>query len=197
MRKAHVIGLAVLFVAVQLAVTPAMAGTHAHSRTGFLIGLGFGLGNAGAEVQGLNPDRANSGSGNFRLGWALNERVTVGLENTVWIKEFDGSGLPGTSLKMTGTVTAAAVTVFPHNMGFYLRGGIGVATGKAEITSGALTINDTETGFGTLLAFGYEWRLAQKFAFGPQFQYAYLNIGGTGTDSVDFVSFTAQATWYW
>ncbi len=197
MRKAHVIGLVLVFITVQFVALPALAGTHAHSRTGLMMGFGFGWGNAGAEVQGLNPDRANSGSGNFRLGWALNGRVTIGLENTAWIKEFDVSGVPAANLKMTGTVTTFAVTVFPHNMGFYLRGGLGVATGKAEITSGSFTFDDTETGFGALAAFGYEWRLTQKFALGPQFQYAYLNIDGDGTDSVDFVSLTVQATWYW
>ena len=89
MRKAHVIGLVLVFITVQFVALPALAGTHAHSRTGLMMGFGFGWGNAGAEVQGLNPDRANSGSGNFRLGWALNDRVTIGLENTAWIKEFD------------------------------------------------------------------------------------------------------------
>lgn len=196
MRKVHVIGLALLFIGVQFAAVPALAGQHAHSRTGFLIGFGFGWGNAGAEVQGLNPDRANSGAGNFRLGWALNERVTIGLENTTWIKDYDVSGTTA-DLKLTGTVTAFAVTVFPHNLGFYLRGGIGVATGTAEITSGGFTFDETETGFGALASFGYEWRLTPKFTLGPQFQYAYLNIDGDGTESVDFVSLSAQATWYW
>ena len=196
MRKAHVIGLAFLVLAVQFVAAPALAGNHAHARDGFYLGLGLGWGNAGAEVQGLNPDRANSGSGNFRLGWALNERVTVGLENTTWIKDYDISGT-GANLELTGTVTTFAVTVFPHNIGFYLRGGIGVATGSAKITSGSFTFDDTETGFGALASFGYEWRLTPKFALGPQFQYAYLNIDGDGTESVDFVSLTAQATWYW
>ncbi|MFQ5511143.1 MAG: outer membrane beta-barrel protein [Candidatus Krumholzibacteriia bacterium] len=196
MRKVHVVGLAVLVLVAQLLATPALAGSHAHSRNGFLLGLGLGWGNAGAEVQGLNPDRANSGSGNFRLGWALNDRVTIGLENTAWIKDFEIAGTTA-DLRMTGTVTAFAVTVFPHNMGFYLRGGIGVATGAAKITSGNFTFDGTETGFGALASFGYEWRLAAKFALGPQFQYAYLNIDGDGTNSVDFVSLTGQATWYW
>ena len=194
MRKSSVIVIAVVAMALQFAAVPAFADEH--SRDGFFIGFGLGWGNAGAEVSGPDPDRANSGSGNFRLGWAVAPNVAIGLENSSWIKSYDIAGT-STDLKLTGTVTTFALTYWPGNMGLYMRGGMGVATGTAEFTQGSASVSETEVGLGGLAALGYEWRLTEKFALGPQFQYAFLNIEGDGTESVDFVSLTAQMTWYW
>jgi hypothetical protein len=197
MRKVLLIAFVATLAALQFAVSPAVAGKYAHSRDGFFIGFGLGLGNAGANLNGLDPDRENSGTGNFRLGWAIANNTTLGLESSSWMKTYGNIDGAGTDLKLTGTVTTFALTYFPQNIGFYLRGGLGVATGTAKLENGVLSISDTETGLGLLGALGYEWRLTQKFALGPQFQYAYLNIGGDGTESVDFVSATLQMTWYW
>jgi hypothetical protein len=147
-------------------------------------------------VQGLDPERANSFSGNFRLGWAVADNLTIGLESSTWLKDYD-IGNTTADLRLTGTVTTFAAAVFPGNMGLYMRGGVGVATGRAEISDGNITFDETETGLGLLGAVGYEWRLTPKFALGPQVQYAFLNIEGDGTDHVDFLSLTAQLTWYW
>lgn len=174
----------------------ASAGENSHNRAGFFIGFGAGWGSAGADFEGIDPNREASFAGNFRFGWAVNQNITIGLENTSWSKDYNISEL-SSELRLTGTVTTFAMTFFPQNQGFYMRGGLGVATGKARIESAGFSFEDTETGFGLLAATGYEWRLTGKFALGPQVQYAYLNIDGDGTKSVDFLSVTAQATWYW
>lgn len=196
MTRSMRIGLILFVIACPFVVTSAFAGEHQPNRTAFFIGLGGGWANAGAEVQGVSTDRENSFSGNFRFGWAVMDNMTVGLESSSWVKEYDLEGT-GFDLKMTATVTTFAATYFPHNMGFYFRGGLGFATGKAELSNGSTTIGETETGVGWLAASGYEWRLTEKFALGPQVQYAFLDIGGDGTDSVDFVAMTLQANWYW
>ena len=185
----------VVFMAATFAAAPAVAGSHSHARTGFYLGFGLGWGNAGADLSGLDPDRENSGSGNFRFGWALAPNVTLGLESSTWLKNYDITGTTA-EVRLTGTVTALALTYFPSNVGAYIRGGIGVATGSVRIEDSGFSFDDTETGFGGLVALGYEWRLTPKFALGPQLQYAYLNIDGDGTESVDFVSATVQLNWY-
>ena len=197
MRMSTRLAIALVALVVHFAAAPAMAGNHEHSRSGFYLGLGLGWGNAGAEINGTeDPDRANSGSGNFRFGWSVADNLTLGLESTSWFKNYDIEGI-NADLSLTGTVTALALTYFPGNMGLYMRGGMGIATGTVEVTQGTASVSETETGLGWLGALGYEWRFTEKFALGPQFQYAYLNIEGDGTEKVDFVSLTAQATWYW
>jgi hypothetical protein len=187
----------VAILCIVLAVSPAAAGTHEQSRTGFFIGFGAGWGNAGTEVALFGDvDRENSVSANFRLGWAVSDNATIGLESTTWLKEYD-IGAFGADMQLTGTVTAFALTYFPQNMGLYFRGGVGLGAASAQIESGTISFEDTEVGLGLLGAVGYEWRLTSKFALGPQVQWAYMNIDGDGMESADFVSLTAQATWYW
>jgi hypothetical protein len=180
-----------------LSTSPAAAGTHPPNRNGFFIGFGAGWGNAGTEVTLFDAgDRENSVSANFRLGWAISDNATLGLESTTWLKQYDVAIFAG-DMRLTGTVTAFALTYFPQNMGLYFRGGVGLAAASAEFNSGALSFEDTELGLGLLGAVGYEWRITPKFAIGPQAQWAYMDIEGDGLESADFVSLTAQATWYW
>jgi hypothetical protein len=44
---------------------------------------------------------------------------------------------------------------------------------------------------------GYEWRLTQKFALGPQVEFVYLNIGGDLVDTANFFDATLGFNWYW
>ena len=177
-----------------VAVSPATAASQ--DRTGFFIGLGAGWGNMGADLESFATDRENSVAGNFRLGWAVTNSVAIGLETSTWAKKYAIGGT-GTDLNLLATVTTFAVTVFPGNMGLYARGGLGFATARQELQGGGVSVSNTENGLGLLAAVGYEWRLTKKFALGPQAQWAYLNIGDQGINSADFVSLTAQATWYW
>jgi len=195
MRKTHVLILGIL-IAAQIVAAPALAGTHEANRTGFFIGFGAGWGNAGADYQGLDADRENSVSGNFRLGWAASDQLTIGLETSGWTKKYDITGTSA-DLTLTATVTTMAVTYFPANMGLFLRGGVGVASGRVNISDSTIDITNSDTGLGLLAATGYEWRLTQKFALGPQLQYTYLGLDGDDTEKVEFVSLTAQLNWYW
>jgi hypothetical protein len=196
MSRLFVILAVAVLVASSFAIGPAAADTHPHARTGFFIGFGLGWGNAGANFAGaVDGERENSGSGNFRLGWAVAPSVTLGLENTSWVKNYAVDST--TDLKLTTTATTFAATFFPQNVGVYLRGGIGVATATAKFEGGGLSVSDTEYGLGLLGSVGYEWRLTSKFALGPQLQWTYLNIDDSVMESIDFFSATAQATWYW
>jgi hypothetical protein len=149
----------------------------------------------GADLGSLEADRQNSVSGNFRFGWAVANNLALGLEATSWSKNYDIA--TNQDLNLTASVTTFALTYFPGNMGFFVRGGLGFSAARTELRSGSSSVDHTENGLGFLGAVGYEWRLTEKFALGPQAQWAYLNIEDQVLDSVDFVSLTAQATWYW
>ncbi|MDH3217335.1 MAG: porin family protein [Candidatus Krumholzibacteria bacterium] len=197
MTRTLVLALCLVAVTAAAVTTPAMAGVYPQSRTGFFIGFGLGWGNAAAKLgQSPDPDRANSVSGNLRFGWSVAQTVAIGLEASSWAKNYDVEGT-NLDLNLTGTVTTFAVTYFPGNMGLFLRGGLGFSTASVKLQGGGASFEEVETGAGFLAAAGYEWRLTEKFALGPQAQWAYLKIDQEGLDSVDFVSITAQATWYW
>ncbi len=179
-------------------ITPGLAGAkqYPHKRDGFLLGLGVGIGSAGADVSIVeNLDRETDVIGSFRIGWALVERLTLAFEFNVWRNEFRGD--IATDVTWTFTLSTISATLFPGNVGFFIRGGIGVGTSSAELSQGGAKVSDTEAGLGFLAAAGYEWRVTETMAVGPQVDFAYLNINGTITESVDFISLGAQATWYW
>jgi hypothetical protein len=196
MTRSLLLLVCLVTVGTVVAVPAAMAGEHPQSRTGFFVGLGLGWGSLAADIGSLETDRENSVSGNFRFGWSVANNVAIGLEATSWTKRYDVAAT-NLQLDLTATVTAFAVTYFPGNMGLFVRGGLGFGTAREKLEGGGLSLEETENGLGLLGAVGYEWRLTEKFALGPQAQWAYLDIGEQGLDSVDFVSLSAQATWYW
>ena len=196
-----------IFVAIVLLVMmlalPVLAGTHAPNRTGFFIGFGIGGGSAAAEpgagaasLGAGDVDRESGGSGNFRFGWAISDRATLGLENTSWLKSYDVSGT-NIDATITLNVTTFAVTYFPSNVGFYLRGGLGFGTAAVKWEQGGASVEGNTVGIGFIAATGWEWRLTQKFALGPQLQYAYIGVDDQELKTADFASLTAQMTWYW
>ena len=195
MTRSLVLSLCLAVVVSSAIVSPAMAGDHPHARAGFFIGLGAGWGNMGVDLGSPDADRQNSVSGNFRFGWSVMDNLAIGLESSSWTKNYDVDAT--TDLSLLANVTTFAMTFFPGNMGMYLRGGLGFSSARAEFKSGGVEIGQTEYGLGLLGAIGYEWRLTEKFALGPQAQWAYLNIDDQALQNVDFMSLTAQATWYW
>ncbi len=178
-------------------ITPGLAGAkqYPHKRDGFLLGLGVGIGSAGADVSIVeNLDRETDVIGSFRIGWALVERITLALDFNVWRNEFRGD--IATDVTWTFSLSTVSATVFPGNVGFFIRGGIGVAAASAELNQGGGKVSDTEAGLGLLAATGYEWRVTETMAVGPQVNFAYLNLNGAIIESVEFISFAAQVTWY-
>jgi hypothetical protein len=195
MTRSLTLALCIVIACTLAAVSPAAAGDHPQSRTGFFVGLGLGWGNMGADLGSVEVDRQSSVSGNFRFGWSVADNLALGLEATSWSKNY--AITTNQDLNLTAGVTAFALTYFPGNMGLFIRGGLGFSSARTEFKSGSNSVDHTENGLGFLGAVGYEWRLTQKFALGPQVQWAYLSIEDQALKSLDFMSLTAQATWYW
>ena len=61
---------------------------------------------------------------------------------------------------------------------------------------GGPTVQDDQAGWGVLAATGYEWRVAEEVALGPQVEFAYIDVAGNITNNVNYFSITAQLTWY-
>ncbi len=167
-----------------------------HQRNGFFIG--FGLGGGGAQWED-SADRTGGGVGNFRVGYAVAPNMTVGLESSSWVKRENAEQMG--ELTLIYNVSAIGATYFPGNKGAFLKGGIGFATATLEdlgyIPELSIGTFDIErSGIGLLAAVGYEWRLTQKFAVGPEIEIVYLNVGDLFNDA-NYISSTFMMDWYW
>ena len=108
----------------------------------------------------------------------------------------------------TLSVLAFGVSWFPRQGGFFVRGGVGLGIYDEKAEVGNLTIQYDETGLGLMAAFGYEMRLGEKFALGPQIDFAYIDLGevdleepdgtriGKAEASFEYVSLSIGLNWY-
>ncbi|MEE9271122.1 MAG: outer membrane beta-barrel protein [Candidatus Krumholzibacteria bacterium] len=197
MKTIHCYGFLSLCLFVCLAaVEVAHTKTYPHLRDGFFAGVGLGFGNAGADISLVeNLDRESDGIGNFVFGWAVAQQLGLALEINAWQSQFRGDVFR--DVTWTFSLSTITATYFPSDIGFFLRGGFGVGTSSVELTQGVVPVSETKAGPGFLAGAGYEWRVTEKMAIGPQVEFAYLNIEGEITEEVDFFAVTAHATWYW
>lgn len=165
----------------------ALAGSWPHERDGIVLGFNAGGGSAGIDVNGVNSDREGGFGGNFRVGYAFNPQVALGLEGNMWTKEVENE-------RWTFSVGGPAVTYYPGATGFFVRGGVGVGTVDYSFDSGGVTVSSSDDGFGFLVATGYEWRLGRKFALGPEFDYAHAKVNDNL--SMNYFNFTMGLNWY-
>lgn len=176
----------VALVSTLFAASTATAGSHPQNHNGWSIGLGIGGGSAGLSIDGApDIDREGGVTGNFRVGYPLNERFTLGLESNAWSKSEDGS-----------TVTFSATTiggVFFPSEGWVMRAGLGFGNSRFSADAGGGTITYTETGLGVNAGLGYEFRVARTFAVGPQADFGYASFDG---GSVNWFGLGLQGTWY-
>ena len=185
--RTKILGLIALIAVLTLVPTSAAQAAWPHERDGVLLGFGLGAGTAGVNILDIDSDRDSGLGGSFRLGYAFTPQVAAGLEGTFWTKEADGD-------TWTFNVTTAALTFYPGATGFFVRGGVGVASVEFETDVPGGTFTASDDGFGFLLGAGYEWRLTRKFALGPAVDY---NYGKVSDDmSLNYVNFTLGATWY-
>ena len=155
-----------------VASTGASAGTWEHTREGFLIGFSAGAGGAALELAPttggtITSEREGGGAGNFRIGYAVTPTVALAIESNAWGKS-ENVAIFGSEFDYSYRVQVAAfaATWYPGEGGFFLRGGLGVGTGRIEVKDQNATAEIKDSGLGVLAAVGYEWRLTQKFALG-------------------------------
>src|SRR5436190_15093776 len=143
---------------------PTTASAHPQTREGFFIGLGLASGSAALDFgDGSTTDRESGLGGSFRMGWTVNPKFAIGMENNSWFKSQEGSSTT------FGAVTLAA-SVFPAE-GLVLRGGLG---GGYEGAAGDGLAGDA--GFAWTLGAAYEFRVTQSFALGPQIDYSHVGL---------------------
>jgi hypothetical protein len=174
------------------------------ARTGFATGFGLG----GASVSWTWPDderrREESAAGNLRFAWALEQEVLVGLELWGWTKDYEIGSVPeDVPAQITVWAATVAATYFPGNTGFFMRGGIGVGGGRAEVTPPPSVVDfpvsgtASDTGLSVLGAMGYEAGLTPHLSLGGAAHVVYVGIDTDPFDDVFGYGLTVQFNWYW
>ena len=126
MRNILLAALVSAFISMACMTSPISAGPP-HHRNGFFIGFGVGTGSAGWED---TDERAGGGVGNFRIGYAPAPNVTVGLENSSWMKRESAGTI---EVNLLYSVTTFGVTYFPGQNGLFLKGGVGFASASVML----------------------------------------------------------------
>lgn len=165
-----------------------------HNRNGFLIGFGLGAGTVEVEANNVTSDRESGNAGNFRVGWAVTPAIALALEGSAFIYQEE---VLYEDVTFTFSATTIALTFYPGEAGFYVRGGFGVGSMKMDVEVAGASVSYEEDGVSFLGALGYEWRLTNKFALGPQVEYAAISIDDGVLDSANYFDGSLQLTWYW
>ena len=181
---------------------PATAMSAPHVRTGFCVGVGFGIESVSwTDEDGRNPAEG-SGAGTARVGYALKPDLVLGIEFWGWAREFDilTETLP-VPVNTRLTATTLCVTYFPGGGGFFARLGAGLAYGSMTLDppSSVTSVperNESRRGFALDVAPGYEWRIARSLALGAQADIVYLGLGEPLENAFGY-GLSAQFNWYW
>jgi hypothetical protein len=133
----------------------ASAQGHPQTRQGFWFNGGLGYGSLGCQDCG---SREGGLSGGIALGGTVSRKVLLGGGTNAWTKSENGATLT------VGTVTAL-IRFYPSSTGgFFLLGGVGLGTVRAELAGFG---SDSETGVGALVGLGYDIRVGQNVSLTP------------------------------
>lgn len=151
-----------LFIASVLAaalamLAPPLAAQEANTQTrqGFWFNAGLGGGSLGCDEC---DTRTNGISGQIALGGTINERLLLGVSSNGWSKSEDGATLT------MGSLTAAAHFYPSATGGFYLTGGLGVASLDLGVSGFG---SASSTGIAALLGLGYDFRIGKNVSLSP------------------------------
>ena len=160
-------------------------------RENFVLGLGLGWGNAGADLTVIEEvDRENGVAGDVMLGWAVRNDVVLGVEFDLWSQFFRDT-------RWVFNLSSVTVTYFPFDKGAYLTGGLGIGTTRIEVDQvGSPYVRQDRAGLGYVVAGGFEWRIYEEVALGPRLQWIYMDLDGDTTKSAEYFSIMVQLTWY-
>ena len=200
-----VVAIAVLSV-VSVEVWPRELRAEPHVRNGWYAGLGYGGNYAKldlADSQGYDEESEWSGTLNLRAGFAIDQNLLLGAEYIRWTKDYAIANLQGdipADVTLSGTVLA--VTYFPGNAGFMMRGGLGVAMANVAVEpppqiADPPTDLEPDPGLAFLVATGYEARLTTRFALAGEFDVLYLGVSGDAIDHIYIYGINFQFNWYW
>jgi hypothetical protein len=145
----------VALVLAALSPRAASAQGHSQTRSGFWFNGGMGYGSLGCQDC---SGREGGLSGGVAVGGTLSQKVLLGVGTNAWTKSENGATLS------VGTLTAL-IRFYPSATGgFFLVGGLGLGTVRAELSGFG---SASETGAGALVGLGYDIRVGQNVSLTP------------------------------
>jgi hypothetical protein len=171
---------AIALLLTALAATPASAQGNPQTRQGFWISFGVGAGSLSCDDCG---DESETGTNlNLRMGGTLSQKFILGGELNFWTKT-EGD------VSLTSGHMGPVVLFYPSATGgFFLKGGLGIASTSLEL--GSFTFD--EQGIGVTLGLGYDARVGKNFALTPYFD---ILSGSYDGATISQVAFGLGFTW--
>lgn len=166
--------------------SPVAAGEHPHTRQGWLVGFGVGVGGSETRSGAGTSDRSGGFAGSVRAGYAFSPKISLELDGSLWSWEEDGA-------TVAFTVSGVGFNFYPGGQGLVLRAGVGSGTGRAAVRTGNTTVTRTEEGVGVLGGVAYEFRVTPRFALGPQVHIGWIDVD---TFKADWVNVEVGLQWY-
>lgn len=158
-----------LLAAAALALVPALSAQgRPQTREGFWIGFGFGYGSLGCEGCG---EREGAVSGYLKMGGTVGPHLLLGGETNGWTRNYSAGTLT------VGNVSFTAYYYPTPASGFFLRGGVGLASFQLEGF-------DAETGLGLVVGGGYDIRVGTNISITPVVNFNWGSINGGGQDVI-------------
>jgi len=157
-----------------LVALPASAQSNPQTRKGFWISFGFGAGSLSCDDCG--DDRETGTNVNLRMGGTLSQKLILGGEMNFWTKTEGDVSLS------TGHIGPVILFYPSANGGFFLKGGLGMASTTIEL--GQFSID--EQGVGLTLGLGYDARVGKNFALTPYFDILSSSYDGGNINQVAF-----------
>jgi len=141
------------------AVAPAQEPRTRHGFWG-AFGLGYGANSLSCSSGCSFTSDAKGGgvTASIKMGGTPKPSVRLGGEVNVWVKDV-GSGVTET----VGNVSAAVYLYPAPRSGFFVKGGVGLAS--FQFSQGNSTVS--ADGFGLLAGLGYDIRLSNKVSLSP------------------------------
>ena len=166
-------GIAIVFVTAVL--NAAVASTaHAQDRRGFWIGTSIGVGSVDASAAGVSDfDRSRIGAFDIETGWAVNQRVLVGVE----LNAFAVTLFNATTIRDVGiTDVSATVTYYPRqSSGLFVKAGAGLSFAYELDDSPAGEVSGS--GLSAIVGAGYDLYLGRNFSLMTGVDCRFGNIG--------------------
>lgn len=163
-----------------LVALPASAQSNPQTRQGFWIS--FGLGAGSLTCDDCNIDNETGTNVNLRMGGTLSQKLILGGELNFWTKSEGDVSLS------TGNIGPVILFYPSATGGFFLKGGLGLATTTLEVGS----FDFEEQGIGITLGLGFDARVGRNFALTPYLDILSATYDGT---SVSQVAFGLGFTW--
>jgi len=151
------------------------------AREGFWAAFGLGYGansmSCGSGCSVNSDAKGGSVTASVKMGGTPSSRLRLGGEVNVWVKDLSGG-----VTESVGNVSAAAYFYPSPRGGFFVKGGVGLAS--VDLSQG--NASASQTGIGLLAGLGYDIRVSRKVSLTPLTNFYFGHEGDFQHAIIDF-----------